>query len=489
MLDSPPNLDEYRGVEELQRLRLDVREALLQLEREFNGIPYDAAARSKFVGLRKTTKEIDNRISELRARHALIADAAGRGQIEREAEPRTTTAGNRDATADPFQPRHLVEARERGMRAIEANAGVLPAAAADRLERHINETDPQGLDANYIAAVGDANYRTAFGKLMMDPTTGHLRFTPAEVEAVRRASQAEAQRSLNVTTGSAGAFAIPISLDPSIIMTGTGVLNPLRDLASVETISNTIWKGVASDGVVAAFAAEATAATDASPTLVQPSITTQKAFAFCPFSIEVGQDWASLETELARLFFDSKNVLEATKFLLGSGTNEPGGILNIGGTGGLTTTQRVQTAVSATYAVGDPWLLKAQVPPRFIATSSYVASPAIWDKTYRFVAQGSTAEPRQFSDGDRGGDFLGRPKAELSTVASTTTTGSKIMLGGDLKTGYRIVDRIGGTIEIIPHLFGAAQGNLPTGQRGAYFYWRVGGGVVAPNALRYLEVL
>lgn len=212
---------------------------------------------------------------------------------------------------------------------------VLPAAAADRLERHINEADPQGLDANYIAAVGDPNYRTAFGKLMMDPQTGHLRFSPAEVEAVRRASQAEAQRSLNVTTGSAGAFAIPISLDPSIIMTGTGVLNPLRDLCSVETISSTTWKGV----------------------------------------------------------------------------------------------------------------------------------------------------------GDRGGDFLGRPKAELSTVVSTTTTASKIMIGGDLKTGYRIVDRIGGTIEIIPHLFGAAQGQLPTGQRGAYFYWRVGGGVVAPNALRYLEVL
>jgi len=63
------------------------------------------------------------------------------------------------------------------------------------------------------------------------------------------------------------------------------------------------------------------------------------------------------------------------------------------------------------------------------------------------------------------------------------------MVGGDLKTGYRIVDRIGSAIEIIPHLFGAAQGQFPTGQRGAYFYWRVGGGVVAPNALRYLEVL
>jgi hypothetical protein len=198
-------------------------------------------------------------------------------------------------------------------------------------------------------------------------------------------------------------------------------------------------------------------ATDASPGLVQPSITTQKAFAFAPFTIEVGQDWQGLETELGRLMNDAKNVLESSKFLTGTGTNEPGGILNIGGTGGLTTTQRVQTAVSATYAVGDPWLLKAALPPRFIPTTTYAAGPAIWDKTYRFVARGSTTEPRQFSDGDRGGDFLGAPKVEWSSFVVTTTTGSRIMVAGDFNTGYLIADRIGGTIEIIPHLFGAAQ--------------------------------
>jgi hypothetical protein len=243
MLDHPPNLDEYRSVGDLQRLRHDVHDEMLKLEREFNGTPYDEATRNKFVGLSKTKKKIDSRISELQGRQRAIVEqnAGRRGFVERAEEPRIITGPDRHGdTSDPFQPRHLAEARERGMRAIETNLSVLPAAAADRLERHINEADPQGLDANYIAAVGDPNYRTAFGKIMMHPTTGHLRFTPAEVEAVRCASQAEAQRSLSVTTGSAGAFAIPISLDPSIIMTGTGVLNPLRDLCSVETISNTM---------------------------------------------------------------------------------------------------------------------------------------------------------------------------------------------------------------------------------------------------------
>jgi predicted phage gp36 major capsid-like protein len=208
--------------------------------------------------------------------------------------------------------------------------------------------------------------------MMANPTTGHLRFSPAEVEAVRVAGAVEAERNLNVTTGSAGQFAIPFDLDPSIILTGTGVANPLRDLATVDTTAVTTWKGVSSDGVVSE----------------PPQIITQKAFASIPVTIEATQDWSNLQPELTRLFADSKNVLEATKFLLGSGTNEPGGILNIGGTGGLTTTPRVQTTTVAVYAVGDPWLLKAAIPPRFLNTSSFVAAPAIWDSHVQIRSSG-----------------------------------------------------------------------------------------------------
>jgi len=51
-----------------------------------------------------------------------------------------------------------------------------------------------------------------------------------------------------------------------------------------------------------------------------------------------------------------------------------------------------------------------------------------------------------------------------------------------------IADRIGGTIELIPHLFGATN-RFPTGQRGLYYYWRTGSDVLVQNAFRYLEVL
>jgi HK97 family phage major capsid protein len=489
MFDTKIDLDAYRGVEELQRLAHDVQDELAAMERESNGAKFTDDERAKFAGLHQTKKDIGKRIGELRARQRmLLENAAHPGRVER---PEDAYYPTRDSVAALRldEPRHISESRDAGLRAIDQHSGLLTNRAGERLEGALR-SDHTGVGGRYLAAVANPHYSSAFGKMIADPNSGHLRFTPAEVEAARVAAQAEEQRNLNVTTGSAGQFAIPFALDPSIILTSTGVLNPLRNLGRVETIVGaTTWKGVASDGVVAAFGAEGAVATDASPTLVQPSITVQKAFCFVPFTIEASQDWGGLQQELVVLMNDAKNILEATKFLLGSGTNEPGGILNIGGTGGLTTTQRVQTATSATYAVADPWALKAALPPRFIPATTYAAGPAIWDKTYRFVAQGSTTEPRQFGDGDRGGDFLGAPKEELSTFVVTTTTGSKIMVAGDFNTGYRIVDRIGGTAELIPHLFGAAQGNLPVGMRGLYYYFRVGGGVVAPNALRYLEVL
>jgi hypothetical protein len=114
------------------------------------------------------------------------------------------------------------------------------------------------------------------------------------------------------------------------------------------------------------------------------------------------------------------------------------------------------------------------------------AAPATWDTTYRFVAQGSTTEPRQFSDGDRGGDFLGRPKIEWSTMGTGAATGTKLILAGQFDQ-FVIVDRIDATIELVPLLMGATN-RFPTGQRGAYFYSRVGSGVLNPGAFVYLEV-
>ncbi len=380
---------------------------------------------------------------------------------------------------DPASEAH----RSAGMRTVETytRSGVLTAGAADRLDTVLRTLDPAADTARYLAAVGSPHYATAFAKMLRDPQQGHLRFGPAEVAAVQEAGYASERAAL--TTGATG-FPLPLTIDPSIILTGTGALNPVRDISNVQTIGTHDWKGVSSDGVTAAYVQEGVEATDATPTLVGPQIATQQGRAFVQFTIESGQDWGTLQPQLEGLVRDARDVLDATMFLTGTGTNQPSGILNIGGTNGLTTTQRIQTTTIATYAVGDPWLLKAAIPARFIGSTTFAAAPATYDTTYRFVG-GNSAEPLQFDNG-RSGPFLGRPKVEWSTMGTGSTTGTKLIIGGDFRTGYKIVDRIGMQSELIPHMLGTNR--LPLGTRGLYVYWRTGAGVVAVNAFRYLEV-
>jgi HK97 family phage major capsid protein len=453
------------------------------MEREANGRPYDNEGRSKFKGLHETGKKIDDRIVELWGRERKIREAGLRpGAREDTADAFRDPRG--DQSDDPYTPRHLIEAREMGMRAIEQHSGALSATAADRLDELLRERDPQGLGARYLSAVGNPHYKSAFGKMLIDPNHGHLRFSPAEVEAVRIVSAVESERALSVGTTTAGGFAIPFTLDPSILLSSAGVISPIRQLARQESIVTDVWKGVSSAGVTAAFAAEATEASDNAPVLAQPVIDTAKAFAFVPYSIEVGQDWSSLESELARLFADSKDVLEATAFLTGTGTDAPGGILNIGGTGGLTTTQRIQSATTNVYALSDVYSLKAALPARFVGAASWTQHPTNLDRAYRFVG-GNSTEPLIMPTRD--GNVLGIPTYEWSTMTATMATTNRIAIYGDFSK-YLIADRIGGTVEIIPHLFGSGN-RFPTGQRGAYYYWRVGGGTLVQNAFRYLEVL
>src|SRR5438067_10128666 len=68
-------------------------------------------------------------------------------------------------------------------------------------------------------------------------------------------------------------------------------------------------------------------------------------------------------------------------------------------------------------------------------------------------------------------------------VSTTTTTGSKIVVFGDISAAFGIVDRIGLSVELIPHIMGATN-RYPLGQRGVYAFWRVGSGVLVGARLR-----
>lgn len=372
-------------------------------------------------------------------------------------------------------------ARDEALHTIEywQKRSKLSSEAAGRLDNLVTTKDPEGIDARYLRAVGDPDYNTAFGKFLQEPAFGYMRFTAKEQEAWQRVQTAEAQRALASGTTTAGGFAIPFTLDPTIILTSDGALNPIRQVANVITIGTRQWKGVTSAGVTASYDAEGAEVSDDTPTLGQPVITTAMGRAFVPGSIEVFEDWTSIQDEMARLFADARDVLDATKFLTGSGTDEPEGVLT-----GLTTTQRVLTAGTATYAIADVYSLKQALPARFMARAAFAAHPNVLDTTFRFVGGGST-EPAPLPL--REGPMLGKQVVEWTTMQSgTTTTGHKLAIYGDWQAGFVIADRTGASIELVPHLLGAS--GRPTGQRGLFMHWRSGSKTVNPAAFRYLEV-
>jgi HK97 family phage major capsid protein len=249
---------------------------------------------------------------------------------------------------------------------------------------------------------------------------------------------------------------------------------------------------VSSAGITATFQAEAAATTDAAPTLAQPVVSTEMARAFVPFSIEIGQDWANFSGEMAKMIQDSKDVLEATKFALGSGTNEPFGVIT-GATTVFTASNTNSLVVADIYGVHNA------LGPRFRRNAAWTMNNSVADRIRQLDTAGganlwldnlalrSAAIPDGFTDGRMGALLLGKPAFEASAQSGTFTTGQLIAVVGDFNY-YKIVDRVGLTIETIPHIFGAAQGNLPTGQRGLFAYWRVGAKVLDANAFRTLKL-
>jgi HK97 family phage major capsid protein len=468
------NLDELRSVEELTNYQKAIAGRLNQIDSEFRGLPLPDAERAEFASLQETDKEIKSRVAELRAREAVVASAtetssAAPANVDHVRSVAIQSRPSNEDIYDTFRAEQLGRNAEHRSQILGDNAkravelASFPQAedrskAQTHVDKLLSMDTEDGKIARHILNTGSPVYNRAFGKAIAGrPMT--------DVEA----------RALSLT-GASGGFAVPFDLDPTIIPTSNGVVNPIRQIARVIQITGDEWRGVSSGSITATYEAEATETTDNAPTLAQPTISAEKAQAFVPFSIEVGMDWGGLRGEMGRLLQDAKDDLEAAKFISGTGTNEPFGVL----TG---TTNTVNAAAGQTFTLANLYSLVAALPPRYRTRSAFIGDLLVFNRIRQFDTVGSSAAIWQ--DSLQLGNpsmLMGRPAYEASEMADVATS-VKFLVLGDFSR-YVIVDRIGLTVELIPHLMGANR--RPTGQRGLYAFWRNGAKVVDANAFRAL---
>jgi HK97 family phage major capsid protein len=466
-------------VEELEARQTEIRGRIEELNTEYAGQAFPEDARSEWESLNEERDSNEELIDELEARRQRIVELAD--NPENRDEPKQFHTRRPDVTrgediwdlstirsmaSNPLQAKD--EMRDRSMRAIEQfkfpilqNKQYRKVSREDCQERmeyvmQSTQEETPGEVARHILMTGSPIYRRAFFK-----------------KAVGQELMAEEQRALSLGALTGGQ-AVPVTLDPTVLPTSNSVVNPARALGRVVTISGSnTWNGVTSGAITATRVAEVTAGTDNAPTMAAPTATVTKAHATVPYSIEVGGDWGSLETEMGKLLADAKDDDEGTQFVTGAGTTVfPQGFV----TG---TTATVAAATGLTITAANLYALEAALPPRFRGNEQFVAQRGIYNVVrgidtgggaalWLYLAEGlNTQAP---TPGNTGALLLGRGAWEASQMQATVVNATKIMIVGDFSY-FLIVDRLGLTVEFIPHMFDATTG-FPTGQRSLYAYWR-----------------
>lgn len=371
--------------------------------------------------------------------------------------------------------------RDNAMRAIEAARfpGSNREDAQTSVERLLNTVpdDAHGTLARRILATGSPAYKRVFGQALSSGNPGSLGNHDGQILALGN-------------TGAGGEYAVPFELDPTVILTSNGSINPLRQLARVQPIVGKEYDLVTTTGVTVSRVAANTPATDNSPTLAQPTIKAERVQGFIPFNIEIEGDWTGMQASMMELLRDAKDIEEATAFTLGTGVSpDAGGVVTT-----LNVSSKVDGQTGAVLSIVDPTNLENALPPRFRSNASIMASKTTFN-AYRqlLLAQaGAAGDPWNRPSQGQPAEFFGYPAYEASDMVSTHAAGDKVMLMGDFKRGFIIVDKVGMNMELVPHLTQQATAGtgvgMPTGQRGYYAWWRNNSRVLVDNAFRLLTI-
>lgn len=438
------------------------------------------------------TPEQERRAGKLYLECCALRDQIDNGGNDRAAQGRALIAGlksgrykiDRSGVAD--QPDTGDCHRDAAMRVLDTSVtrDLLSARGAEAVETLMSAgpAPMQSWTARWAAAAGSDDYRAAFAKLLTGER-GHLLWTEPEAQAYRDVAALQAEQRAMSLTDASGGFMVPLTLDPAITLTNGGSVNPMRQLARVVQTTSDTWQGVTSAGVTAEWKAEAAEMAETTPTLAAPSIPVHKADAFTPFSFEIEGDAVNFLDELTKLLADAADQLTAHAYTLGTGSGQPKGIVTaLAGTGAVVTSSGTEALVAS-----DVYAVQNALSPRWQPGAAWQANLSTLNALRQFeTANGALKYPELHATAP---SLLGRPVWENSNVDGVinpaATESNHVLIYGDHQQ-YVIVDRVGSTLELVPHLFG--ENRRPTGQRGALLWFRTGGDVTTTNAFKVLNI-
>jgi HK97 family phage major capsid protein/HK97 family phage prohead protease len=436
------------------------------------------------------------------ARQAIVEDNSQKPKnVERAFEAPKVNQINRKSDADIYdftesrfrsEDEKLQTWRDDAMRATEVTTFPHPDTnveqSRDRIAWLLDHHDsPDKELARRIKATGSPVYKRAFNKILKGQ---QAYLTPEEQRGT----------ALAVGVDATGGFTVPFAFDPTIIAIGahTGAINPYRRACRVVPIVGTdTWNALTATAVTATRTTEAAPAIEQGPTFAQPQYIVKRVQAQITYSLEMGQDRPDLSSEMAVLISEAKDNEEEASFATGVGTTVfPLGVGPVNGTAGAYTS--ITTATSVTLAAADFDAVEAALPVRHRFNAQWFLNRTSIRRAQSLETTGgklfggsqypAVGNPALDSAGNTGLRLLMYPVNESPSLPTAQT--ANIVIGTLLNPdSYVIVDRIGMSVQLIPFIFGASQGNLVTGQQALYAMWRNDArpiNVDAGRTLRYL---
>lgn len=481
-------------IEALQRQREEKLAELEALDKEIGDERRSDSQKTQWETIEKEIEEIDSKLDEQRSaiqerdeRRSRLAQARAKTKVTQIKPGRRSDNElfDVDYRSMGFDAASQIAFRDKAMAVIERPeiAGHLTGRQKDRLDslfRTKNGDTDGELLAAFTIATSNPHYRSAFQKAAsgLAPV-----FSAEEARAVQEV--AYLKRAMSVGTPAAGGYAVPVVIDPTIILTAQGSENDILRLARVETITNDTWRGLSSSGVTWRFGAEASASTDNSPTIGQPEVQTHRADGFIPFSIEIGQDWPGFAERMSELLGEGYSELLAEKLTTGTGADNPHGLI-VRLAAQTSPDVSTEVATAATIAGSDIYDMWARLPQRHRRKSNtaWMSSTDVQNA----IRQLGTVDPNFTVDITEEGiaRLFGReyPMNDYMEDLPSGTGTEPLLVVGDFR-GFLVAQRAGMNIEFVPMLFDVTN-NRPTGQRGWFAWARVGSDVVDGTAFQVL---